>query len=502
MHNTQDIIEEISSAATTQDRIEEIEEISSAATTQDRIEEIEEIEISSVSHHEDASLYDDDGRQKRTGTMWTTSSYIITAVIGSGTLSLAWSIAQLGWSGGLIVMIFGLLTLYTSHFLANCYRAGDPITGKRNYTYMEAVENILGGKNSIFCGIIQYANLYGTSIGYTIAAAMSMMAIKKTNCIYFSHGTKTCHVSGNHYIIWFGTIQLGFSQISNIHKMKWLSNLSTIMSFTYSLIALALGIAQISENRAFKGTIAGAEAETHAKKVWAIFQALGNIAFAYSFSDILIEIQDTIKSPLEVTTMKRATNLSITTSTIFYVVCGCIGYGAFGNSAPGNLLTAFHKPVWLVDLANLTLVIQLVGAYQIYSQPLFAFVEERITKKWEIIGKEYKVQISFLPSYNLNIFRIVWRSLYVVVSTLIAMLIPFFNDMLGVIGALGFWPLSIYFPVEMYIKQKRISKWSRSWILLQSLSIFCLLITLAALVGSIVGVLFDIKTYKPFSASL
>ncbi|XLR36439.1 hypothetical protein HN51_045780 [Arachis hypogaea] len=474
MHNTQDMITEISSAATT----------------------------ITVSHHQDGSLYDDDGRPKRTGTIWMTSSYIITAVIGSGTLSLAWSIAQLGWSGGLVVMIFGLVTLYTSHFLANSYRAGDPITGKRNYTYMEAVENILGGKNSIFCGIIQYANLYGTSIGYTIAAAISMMAITKTNCIHSSHAKKTCHVFGNRYIIWFGVIQLGFSQIPNFHKMRWLSILSSIMSFTYSLIGLALGIAQVSENRAFKGTIAGAEAETHAKKVWAIFQALGNIAFAYSFSDILIEIQDTIKSPLEVRTMKRATNLSIATTTTFYVLCGCIGYGAFGNSTPGNLLTAFDKPFWLVDIANLALIIQLVGAYQVYSQPLFAFVEERTTKKWEIIGKEHKVQIPFLPSYNLNIFRIIWRSLYVVVSTLIAMLIPFFNDILGVIGALGFWPLSVYFPVEMYIKQKKIPKWSGSWILLQSLSIFCLLVTFAALVGSIVGVLLDLKTYKPFSASL
>ncbi|XLU69055.1 hypothetical protein S245_028108 [Arachis hypogaea] len=488
MHNPQNMIDEISSAATTQNMIDEI---SSAATT------------TTVRHHQqDVSLYDDEGRPKQTGTMWMTSSYIITAVIGSGTLSLAWSIAQLGWSGGLVVMIFGLLTLYTSHFLADCYRGGDPITGKRSYTYMEAVDNILGGKNSIFCGIIQYANLYGTSIGYTIAAAISMMAITKTNCIHSSHGKKTCHISGNRYIIWFGAIQLVFSQIPNFHKMRWLSILASVMSFTYSLIGLALEIAQVSENRAFKGTIAGAEAETHAKKVWAIFQALGNIAFAYSFSDILIEIQDTIKSPLKVRAMKRAINLSIATTTTFYVLCGCIGYGAFGNSTPGNLLTAFDKPFWLVDIANLTLLIQLAGAYQVYSQPLFAFIEERATKKWEILGKEHKVQIPFLSSYNLNIFRLVWRSLYVVVSTLIAMLIPFFNDILGVIGALGFWPLSIYFPVEMHIKQKKIPKWSGSWILLQSLSMFCLLVTLAALIGSIVGVLLDLKTYKPFSASL
>ncbi|MED6149715.1 Amino acid permease 4 [Stylosanthes scabra] len=452
-------------------------------------------------HHH--SLYDDDGRPKRTGTVWTTSSHIITAVIGSGVLSLAWSIGQLGWIGGPLVMLFfSLVTLYTSYFLADSYRVGDPINGKRSYTYMEAIDNILGGKNFIFCGIMQYTNLYGTAIGYTIGAAISMMAITKADCIHSSNGKNPCPVSGNRYIIGFGAIQLIFSQIPNFHKMAWLSILAAVMSFTYSLIGLGLGIAQVAENGTFKGTISGAEAETHAKKVWAIFQALGNIAFAYSYSNILIEIQDTIKSPFEVKTMKIATKLSIATTTTFYVLCGCIGYGAFGNAAPGNLLTAFDKPYWLIDIANLALVIHLVGAYQVYSQPLFAFVEEQAAKKWKVVEKEHKIQIPFLPSYNLNTFRLVWRSFFVVVTTFISMLIPFFNDILGVIGALGFWPLTVYFPVEMYIRQKKIPKWCGSWIVLQSLSMFCLLVTIAALIGSVAGVVLDLKTYKPFSASL
>ncbi|KAJ6900136.1 hypothetical protein NC652_026313 [Populus alba x Populus x berolinensis] len=36
--------------------------------------------------------FDDDGRPKQTGTVWTASAHIITAVIGSGVLSLAWAI--------------------------------------------------------------------------------------------------------------------------------------------------------------------------------------------------------------------------------------------------------------------------------------------------------------------------------------------------------------------------------------------------------------------------
>lgn len=49
------------------------------------------------------------------------------------------------------------------------------------------------------------------------------------------------------------------------------------------------------------------------------------------------------------------------------MMCGCLGYAAFGNSAPGNMLTGFgfYEPFWLVDLANIFIVIHLVGAYQV-----------------------------------------------------------------------------------------------------------------------------------------
>jgi len=82
------------------------------------------------------------------GTVWTTSSHIITAVVGSGVLSLAWAMAQMGWVAGPAVMIFfSVVTLYTTSLLADCYRCGDPVTGKRNYTFMDAVQSILGNIN-------------------------------------------------------------------------------------------------------------------------------------------------------------------------------------------------------------------------------------------------------------------------------------------------------------------------------------------------------------------
>ncbi|GJN14455.1 hypothetical protein PR202_gb01287 [Eleusine coracana subsp. coracana] len=166
------------------------------------------MEVSSVEfgHTAASKCVDDDGRPKRTGTMWTASAHIITAVIGSGVLSLAWAIGQLGWvAGPAVMLLFSFVTYYTSSLLADCYRSGDPMTGKRNYTYMDAVNANLSALSSLpvhdnsflalccrsradsvssgraggikvqICGFLQYANIVGVAIGYTIAASISML---------------------------------------------------------------------------------------------------------------------------------------------------------------------------------------------------------------------------------------------------------------------------------------------------------------------------------------
>ncbi|KAL2339743.1 hypothetical protein Fmac_007683 [Flemingia macrophylla] len=459
-----------------------------------------------------SKCFDDDGRPKRNGTMWTASAHIITAVIGSGVLSLAWAIAQLGWIAGPAVMVlFSLITYYTSVLLSDCYRTGDPLTGKRNYTYMDAIHSNFGGNGFKvkMCGLVQYVNLFGVAIGYTIAASISMMAIERSNCFHKSGGKDPCHMNSNMYMISFGIVQIIFSQIPGFDQLWWLSIVAAVMSFTYSSIGLGLGIGKVIENKKVGGSLTGITigTVTQIDKVWRTMQALGDIAFAYSYSVILIEIQDTVKSPpSESKTMRKATFISVAVTTIFYMLCGCFGYASFGDSSPGNLLTGFgfYNPFWLLDIANAAIVIHLIGSYQVYCQPLFAFVEKYVASRFPnsvFVNKEIEIPLPGYQPYKLNLLRLVWRTIFVVVSTVISMLLPFFNDIGGLLGALGFWPLTVYFPVEMYIIQKKIPKWSSKWMCLQILNIACLLITIGAAAGSIAGIVIDLQTYKPFKTN-
>jgi amino acid permease len=455
------------------------------------------------------NLLDDDGRPPRTGTMWTASSHIITAVIGSGVLSLAWAISQLGWIAGPGVLVaFSFITFYTSTLLADCYRYPDPVKGKRNSTYMDAVKANLGGMQIWLCGLTQYSILYGTAIGYTITASMSMTAITRSNCFHENGRQAPCHTSENPYMILFGIFQIVLSQIPDFDRIWWLSIVAAIMSFGYSSIGLSLAIAKVAGGQ-FQGSITGVAVGTvtAAQKTWGAFRALGNIAFAYSFSMLLIEIQDTIKSPpAENKTMKKATLVGISITTTYYMLCGCLGYAAFGDRSPGNLLTGFgfYNPFWLVDVANVCIVVHLVGAYQVFVQPLFAFIEHWFSHRWPknpFIHMEYKLNIPRYGLCKISVFKLVWRTCFVVTTTIISMMLPFFTDVLSLLGAVGFWPLTVYFPVEMYIVQRKIQRFSTKWMLLQTVSFVCLLVSLAAACGSIEGVVQDLKMYKPFKTT-
>jgi len=73
-------------------------------------------------------------------------AHIITGVIGAGVLSLAWSVGELGWIGGpLMILVFAITTFVSVDLLSDCYRFPHPQYGNiRCPSLMDAVHLYLG----------------------------------------------------------------------------------------------------------------------------------------------------------------------------------------------------------------------------------------------------------------------------------------------------------------------------------------------------------------------
>ncbi|KAK7260718.1 hypothetical protein RIF29_26991 [Crotalaria pallida] len=453
----------------------------------------------------EGSLLDDDGKSKRTGTVWTASAHIITTVVGAGVLSLAWAMAQLGWIIGIFsILLFACVTLYTSNLLADCYRSPDPVTGKRNYTYMEVVKTILGGKMYVLCGVVQYSVLAGAAIGYTITTSKSVVAIQKIYCFHKKGTDAPCRFSNNPYMIGLGIFEIFLSQIPNFHKLSWLSILAAIMSFGYAFIGIGLSLATIIQGKGkITYLIGGSKGQSSVDKMWSMLISLGNVALAGAYIQIAIDIQDTLKqTPPENKVMKMANKIGILTMTIIFLLCACSGYAAFGSDTPGSILmsSGFKEPYWLIDTGNIFIVVHLLGAYQVVVQPIFRIVEILVSQRWpssSFITREYPMRIGKIK-LCINFFRLVWRTMFVVMVTVLAMAMPFFNEMLALLGALSFWPLVIYFPVEMVIAKQNIKKRTIQWFWLQTLNLVFMLVSLGAACAAVYGLNQAVRKYKPF----
>ncbi|KAK1414567.1 hypothetical protein QVD17_30313 [Tagetes erecta] len=458
----------------------------------------------SLENGEMNGYFDEDGRIRRTGTLISASAHVMTVVVGSGVLSLAWCLAQLGWIAGiLLLVVFAVVTLFTCVLLTDCYRSPDPVSGNRNYNYTQAVKVNLGGFKYKLCGVSQYTIQVGATIGYTITSAISMAAVKRSNCFHI-HGHNTgCHTLNNSYVFIFACIEIVLSQIPNFHKLSLVSIVATIMSFCYASIGIGLSIAKIagagaSPKTSLTGITIG-QNMTSMEKMWNIFSAIGDIAFAYSFSPVLLEIQDTLKpSPPENKVMKKASTIGIGASTLLYILCGALGYVAFGNDSSGNYLTGFgfYEPFWLVDIGNICVVIHLLGAFQVIIQPFFMFVENWSREKRP--GSKFIETEYFIGRYSINLFRLTWRTVYVILVTIVAMMFPFFNSFIGLIGSMTYWPLTIYFPIEMYISRAKIRTGSFRWILLKVLTLVCLIVALLGAAGSIRGLVVVVSRFELF----
>ncbi|RDX61484.1 Amino acid permease 8, partial [Mucuna pruriens] len=137
---------------------------------------------------------------------------------------------------------------------------------------------------------------------------------------------------------------------------------------------------------------------------------------------------------------------------------------------------------------------------QVLAQPLFRIIEMGANMLWprlDFINKEYPTKMGSM-TFSFNLFRLIWRTIYVVVTTIIAMAMPFFNEFLALLGAVGFWPLIVFFPIQMHIAQKQIKRFSFKWCELQLLSFLCFLVSAVATVSSIRAISKNIKKYKLF----
>lgn len=422
--------------------------------------------------------------------------HTLCAVIGAGVLGLPYAFSILGWAVGLIALTTLLATsLYTSYLLSNLHEIGplDYYTGnerRRLNTYRAIGEYIWGPKwGTLAVAPVQFSLMIGLCVTYSVTAGQSLRGVADSQC----DGAECGFTSGGltPWIIAFGIIQLALSQVPDFHSLWWVSLLGGLMSIGYCSIAAGASWAHTGSAApaaATTGNTTGSEAAApggggggggeESVGIFAFFNALGGIAFTFGGQAVLPEIQATLhRPPSTAYSMMKGIMASYVVVILTYFSVAISGYAAFGSSVDADVLLSIEDPGWLISIANIMVVLHVAAGYQVFAMPVFESIE---TKMKTFIRRAF-------------VLRLLVRSLYVLATTCVACLLPFFGDLMGLIASIGLVPVTFILPPLMWLSlEKRSGIEFYSNVVIISMSV---ILAVLAFIGSTYNIVVDAKDY-------
>jgi len=401
----------------------------------------------------------------------------VCAVVGAGVLGLPYAFSYLGWVGGLLTLsTLCLFSIYTSYLLSQLHE----VYGVRLNTYREIGEAVWGPRTGRWAvASVQYTLMIGLCITYSVTAGQSLKGIISGEC-----SGSDCEFGVVPWIIVFGVVQLALSQVPDFHSLWWVSLLGAVMSIGYCAVAAGASLAV-----AVSGSSPPPMApRSSANVVFGIMNALGSVAFTFGGQAVLPEIQATLKTPPRTTTsMMKSVGVAYIVVILAYFSVAVTGYAAYGTSVNPDVLLSISKPLALIDAANMMVVIHVAAGYQVFAMPLFDLIESSIRGRAKTVGKSPPRPV---------VLRLTMRSLFVFATTLIACLLPFFDDLMGLIASVGLMPVTFILPPLLWISSGNAGRLEA--ILCGVIALSSTLLALVAFVGSMRNIIVDATNYNIF----
>ncbi|KAI5073768.1 hypothetical protein GOP47_0011781 [Adiantum capillus-veneris] len=418
---------------------------------------------------------------------WTHAAYHLTsATAGPPLLSLPFAMAALGWGPGIVALFMGAIVSYYACYSLSQAMQHMELQGKRSFRFCDLSQHILGSSWTTYVvAPLQLSVCFMVVIGGTLLGGQTMKEMFYT---YNENGTLELF----EFIVVFGILVLLLSQIPSMHSLRHFNMVSILLCFGYSICAfigsLIAGFSKTPEaTRDYK--VLGSEMT----RTFGIFTAICVMVTSYS-NPLVVEIQASLAEPIGKKMVRGLTVCyGVAIATFFPVAVA--GYWAFGNKANGVVLLNLFEPKqfclvprWLYFSANACACVQLVVYTVLHLHPTF----ERL----EVIAVD--AEQGKFSKRNFTA-RLLTRSFFVVMSTLLAAMLPFFVEFSAFMGAVGFTPICLFLPILFYnIIFKPSVKTLTFWINYLIMSCACVIMLLGG-ISSMRNIISQATTYRLFA---
>ncbi|GAB2285491.1 Sodium- and chloride-dependent GABA transporter 1 [Dionaea muscipula] len=438
-----------------------------------------------VSHHPMGSDLDAGALfvLKSEGTWVHCGYHLTTSIVSPALLSLPYSLALLGWVGGISCLIIGALVTFYSYNLISLVLEQHAQMGRRHLRFRDMACDILGRRWAhYFVGPIQFIVCYGAVVGLILLGGECM---KIAYDVIWPNGKMKLYK----FSIILGAVMLLLAQLPSFHSLRYINLLSLILCLAYSACAAAGSIYIGNTTKETKDYSVDGNVKN---RILGAFTAIGIMATTYG-NGIIPEIQATLAPPVKGKMFKGLCVCYAVVGATFFTVA-VSGYGAFGNQANSFILDNFFDgadpllPKWFILMTLVFIVIQLSAVAVVYLQPTNEALER-------LFADPTRAQFS---ARNV-IARLVFRSVSVAISTTIAVMLPFFGDLNALIGAIGFLPLDFVLPAVFFNLTFQPSKKNPIFWLNAVIVVVFSLVTIIAVFATLRQIVLDAKDYHLFS---
>ncbi|MCO5599950.1 hypothetical protein L7F22_054057 [Adiantum nelumboides] len=306
------------------------------------------------------------------------------------------------------------------------------------------------------------------------------------------------------FIVIFGIASTILSQTPTFHSLRHLNLVSFASSITYAVIVVSGSlIAYHSKDKPLADYKVIGDSKV---KVMNAFNALSVLSTMFG-NALVVEtqviysgnidfmFQASISKPIKDNMVKGLHLCYVATIATFFSVA-ITGYWAFGNASNSNIFLSMvstdgttYIPSWIFVLGNLCMIIQLIAGSVLYSQPTFEIIERGINRK----------SCDDRSIFFNAILRLILRTCFMMLATLLAAMLPFFGDFNAIVGALGYMPLVFIYPICFYLKLFEVPPLSVNFSIHSSLLFVFVSATIIGVFASVRQFIIDEKTFKIFA---
>ncbi|KAF9352032.1 hypothetical protein BGX26_010074 [Mortierella sp. AD094] len=377
---------------------------------------------------------------------------LVCVIAGTGTLGMPHAVSQTGWLGIILILLALFMSTTTGIMLVKCLYIN---SDTRRHSYEDIARDSCGFAGYCLAIGTIAINLFGCAVLYVILAASLIQGMVNE----YSHTWVGIYI----YVI--GCSAFVLVCLVSTKSMKEVAILSIIGSgATIGVVFIVMGDSAHMRITHAVETLGVNHQIIH----WSnIPSSLATMAFAYSGNVVYPHVEHTMRYPKQ---WPKAVWSALTLCCVLYISIAIAGYAVFGDTTKSPILDNLPRGVWSI-ISNILMVIHVLLAAPILLTSLSIMVESLITKQWPAFEKGSTV-VQFAK-------RAVDRTIIVVLTAVVAAVIPYFGDMMDLLGALTTCLLVFVFPILFYFMlggMKGAKWWSLLWYL------FILAIGLVAMV--------------------